>query len=181
MSCSTCGQSQNTTNNNNNENYSNSISTSNNDTGEYNVFSNQNNSLNSLQSSNMMNNMMNSNVFYANQVNSGSGKKACSQIGLVYQDTISTHPIFTGKCTKHLGKCKPPIKATTTPNGTRGIPLTGNYNNPGFSLTRAFRMSHGIRFNKAKTTFDTTKLNYANKRYGHPGGSGVRNATNKMI
>ena len=139
------------------------------------------NSINSVRSTNMMNNMMNENVFYANQVNSGTKIKHCSQIGLVYQDTLSTHPIFTGKCGTPLGKCKPPIKATTTPNGTRGIPLTGNYNNPGFSLTRAFRMSHGVRFNKAKTTFVTTELNYAKKRYGHPGGSGTGYATNKMI
>ena len=126
---------------------------------------------------------MNTNVYHASQVNSGSGKKTCSQIGLVYEDTISTHPIFTGKCSKHLGKCKPPIKATTTPNGTRGIPLAGNYNNPGFSLTRAFRMSHAVRFSKPKHSFivESQELNYAKKRYGHPGGSGIRNARNKLI
>ena len=75
-------------------------------------------------------------------------KETCSQI-VVHADTISQDSIFTGKC-KHLGGCKPPIKATSTPNGTRGIPLTGSYNNPGFGLTRAFRKSHAAKYGRAK-------------------------------
>ena len=83
-------------------------------------------------------------------------KKPCSQSGPVTTDIYSQERIFTGACKqKHLGikGCKPPIKATTTPNGTRGKPLTGSYNDPGFALTRAFRKSHAAKHGKSRTKF----------------------------
>lgn len=83
-----------------------------------------------------------------------NAKKGCSHTGPVYVDTISKERIFTGHC-RDLGikGCKPPIKATSTPNGTRGRPLTGSYNNPGFELTRAFRKSHAAKYGKSRTRF----------------------------
>lgn len=83
-------------------------------------------------------------------------KKPCSQSGPVTADIFSQERIFTSACQrKHLGikGCKPPIKATTTPNGTRGRPLTGSYNDPGFALTRAFRKSHAAKYGKSRTRF----------------------------
>lgn len=113
---------------------------------------------------------------------SDTQKKRCSLVGPVYADTISTHPIYTGSCL-YLGRksgCKPPIKATTTPNGTRGIPLTGSYNNPGFSLNRAYRMSHAVRYNKTKTKIATVSVNPFKKHAGSPSGSG-RPHSNTLI
>lgn len=125
------------------------------------------------------------NKFYSqtrldNKSTDSQTKKTCSQVGPIYADTISTDPIFTGSC-KHLGNCKVPIKATTTPHGTRGIPLTGSYNRPGFMLTRAFRMSHAVKYNKSKTVFVSSGLNHNNKRYGHPNGSGSGYIPNKLF
>ena len=101
-------------------------------------------------------------------------QKRSSLTGPVYEDVISKHPIFTGSCL-YLGKksiCKPPIKATTTPHGTRGIPLTGNYNNPGFMLTRAFSKSHAVKYNKSKTTIDPILSNSFGRIVGGQFGSG---------
>lgn len=95
--------------------------------------------------------------------------------GPTYMDVISTLPIYTGSCV-YLGKkssCNPPIKATTTPSGTRGIPLTGSYNKPGFMLTRFHRMSHAVKYNKSKTQFRKgIPNNPFGRMTGSPYGSG---------
>lgn len=112
-----------------------------------------------------------------------TNKKKCSYTGLVHEDTISTHPIFTGSCNT-LGKrsnCKPPIKATTTPNGSRGIPLTGNYNIPGFSLTRAYRQSHAVQYNRSKPKLAKVFVNNYGMHEGAPTGSMPRGHRNTLI
>lgn len=101
-------------------------------------------------------------------------KKPCSMTGPTYKDVISTHPIYTGSCV-YLGKksgCKPPIKATSTPSGNRGIPLTGNYNNPGFMLTNKSRLSYAIKYNRPKISYDKVSLNPFDRVAGSPYGSG---------
>ena len=110
-------------------------------------------------------------------------KKKCSYTGLTYIDTISTHPIFAGSC-NYLGKrsnCKPPIKATTTPYGSRGIPLTGNYNIPGFSLTRAYRISHAVQYHKSKPRIAKVNINNYGRHEGAPLGSRHASIRNTLI
>lgn len=124
----------------------------------------------------------NMNVTNKNTTISGlnnNSKKACSLTGLVYKDILSNDPILTGKC-GYLGKskCPPPIKATYPGIGSRGIPIAGSYNRPGFMLTRPSRTTHAVNYNKASFRFYEQNVNVFGRATGSPSGSGSNYPSN---